>query len=115
MNSSRWSSFFADYGMVFVLILLCVLFSVLTWNEQSPVGADAGKQLARIIEDSDVDSGAVLISGRNGGDDTLFAATLEERLRELDGLEVAVALGSPSDARQALDQIAASGSELALN
>lgn len=113
MNSSRWSNFFADYGMVFVLILLCALFSVLTWSEQSPVGADAGQQLARMIEEADVDSGAILISGRSGGDDTLFAQTLADRLNKLGGFDVSVALGSPVNARRALDQIAASGSNLA--
>jgi len=113
MNSSRWSNFFADYGMVFVLILLCALFSVLTWNEQSPVGADAGQQLAGLIEEGDIETGAILISGRNGGDDILFAQTLADQLNELGGFEVTVALGSPANARQALDQISASGTQLA--
>ena len=48
---NAWSSspFISDYGMVFVLLLLCVLFSVLTLKEQHPTGAAAGAQVADMI------------------------------------------------------------------
>ena len=36
------SRFVADYGMVFVLLLLCGYFSWATDAEQSPVGAAGG-------------------------------------------------------------------------
>ena len=34
-------TWFADYGMVFVLLLLCAFFSAITVSDQSPVGAEA--------------------------------------------------------------------------
>ena len=38
--------FFADYGMVFVLILLAGYYSYATYRQQYPVGAEAGTQVA---------------------------------------------------------------------
>jgi hypothetical protein len=38
--------------MLLVLFLLCGVFSALTWSEQRPEGAAAGRQVAAILRDS---------------------------------------------------------------
>ena len=43
------SRFVADYGMVFVLLLLCGYFSWATEAEQSPEGAAGGRQVAATV------------------------------------------------------------------
>ena len=96
--------FFSDYGMVFALLILCVLFSWLTWDEQKPTGEAGGKQLARIVTDAAPAGGAVLVVTRDTEDDRELAAALSERL-EKKGLRVIEAVhGSPRDARQALER-----------
>ena len=44
------SRFLSDYGMVFVLLLLCAFFSVVTYSEQSPTGEAAAKQVSADIQ-----------------------------------------------------------------
>ena len=39
----------SDYGMIFVLLLLCIVFSGLTFEEQSATDAAAAEQLAATI------------------------------------------------------------------
>lgn len=96
--------FFTDYGMIFALLGLCVLFSVLTWDEQHPSGADGGRLLANDVGEV-VDTGArVLIVVREEGDNE-FAEALEEGLRSLDVNVIGVVKGSPRDARLALDEL----------
>lgn len=46
---TAFSRFMSDYGMVFVLVLLCVFFSYVTYKKQSPAGATAGQMLANDI------------------------------------------------------------------
>ncbi len=40
------SRFVSDYGMIFVLLLLCAFFSLATWAEQYPAGAEAARGVA---------------------------------------------------------------------
>ena len=44
VNRAAFHRFLADYGMIFVLLLLCAFFSVVTYSEQSPSGAAAAEQ-----------------------------------------------------------------------
>ena len=41
-----------NYGMVFVLIALCILFSILTIKEQNPDSDSAANQIVKIIQQS---------------------------------------------------------------
>ena len=45
----KTSRFFADYGMIFVLLLLCAFFSVVTYSDQSPTGEAAAEQVVSAI------------------------------------------------------------------
>ena len=46
MKNSR---FLADYGMIFVLVLLCAFFSVVTYSDQSPTGEPAAACVERAV------------------------------------------------------------------
>jgi ribose transport system permease protein len=95
--------------MVLVLLLLCVVLSVATVDEQHPTGLAAARQLAGTIEARFGKSARVLIVVRQHAEDVAFA---DELARELDsaGIQVVQQVrGEPADARRALREIAARG------
>ena len=104
----------ADHGMVLVLVLLCVLFSVLTFSDQSPVGEAAAKQVADMLHAQFGKSPRVLIATREQPDDAAYTVALQRLLGAANpGSEPAsVVRGEPRDAREALQRIAASGQRL---
>jgi ribose transport system permease protein len=104
--------FVGDYGMIFVLLLLIVLFSVLTIAEQNPTGADAGVQVAdRILENSGESAGVVIVTRDTAGD-RAFARAIDERLNERGATVRATVHGSPADARKAIEQVLARGESI---
>jgi ribose transport system permease protein len=98
------SQFLSDYGMLAVLVLLVVFFSVVTFERRKPVGAEAAESVAAQIA-SDSGSGArVLVVARPGVQDALFAARLEQLL-QAKGIAVAGrAVGEPREIRLALEE-----------
>jgi ribose transport system permease protein len=85
-----------DYGMLGVLILLCILFSVLTIDEQHPMGEAAAKLVAERLPTS----GTITIVAAASSEDSAFA----QKLSELVGLSsrVRTIQGDPSTVRAAL-------------
>ena len=108
----RLAGFWSDYGMFFVLLLLCGLFSVLTYSEQSATGDAAAAELAREITRESGKGARVLIAVRDQAEDAAFAAKLESELKAAGANVVAVVKGEPKDAREALQKISASGARL---
>jgi ribose transport system permease protein len=106
---TRWLS---EYGMVLVLAVLCLFFSVVTLAEQFPTGEGAGKQLARQIEEQFGASSRVLIVVRDQPDDLALAAAVEREVVAVGGQVLDNIKGEPRDAREALVKIAASGQKL---
>jgi len=100
---------FSDYGIVFALLILCALFSWLTWDEQKPTGAAGGEQLARLVTDAAPAGAAVAVVTRDSEDDREFAKALSERLGERGLRVVGVMQGSPRDVRSALDRASQAG------
>jgi ribose transport system permease protein len=112
MNRTALSRFLADYGMLFVLLLLCAWYSLATVEEQHPTGATAGQKLAEEIISRFGRSARVLVVTRDSNEDAAFADQARARLSAA-GLNVAgVVKGQPADARQALEKIAAGGGKL---
>ena len=105
----KHARFLSDYGMIFVLLLLCAFFSVVTFSEQSPTGDKAAQQVGAEIERQFGKTARVLIAARDQPDDAIFAAKLE---RDLGAQVLAVVKGEPKDALKALQKIAASGGKL---
>lgn len=97
--------FLSEYGMLLVLLGLCVFFSVITLAEQSPTGATAAQQVAARVPRSG--SGPVLIVVRDQAEDSAYAEALQQALQSR-GQAVEVVRGEPRDARRAITR-AASG------
>ena len=93
---------YSDYGMLGVLVLLCVFFSVITYEEQQPLGKDGAERLFAKISNDFEESGTVIIAGKNSNDGQKFVLHLENELKRA-GWEVAAAIsGSPVDIGKAL-------------
>ena len=108
---SHFGHFMRDYGMVFVLLLIGVLFSVMTIDEQHPTDARGGRQVADKVIASYGKEARVLIVARNTAGDRLFTEAAAARLKENGGTVVAVVNGDAIDARKTIDkQVKAGGS-----
>ncbi|MEW4488229.1 ABC transporter permease [Thalassoglobus sp. JC818] len=106
------SNFVANYGSVFVLILLCAYYSYMTYGEQQPISEAAGVEVGNTISDSIGPGGNVLIVIRNTVGDREFATALEKQLKK-NQVEVLDTLsGSPADLRKAMEEIGAAGKSL---
>ena len=97
--------FFADYGMVFVLLLLCAFFSVVTYSDQSPSGEGAAKQVTAAIAAQFGKAPRILIATGVQPGDAEFAASMEQALKAAGAEVVAVTKGEPQDARAALQKL----------
>ena len=104
--------FLSDYGMIFVLLLLCAFFSAVTLTEQNPTGETAARQLAADLGHSPGKGGRVLIAVRQQADDAIFARELEKALTASGVQVAAVVAGEPRDARETLQKLATAGTPL---
>ena len=102
----------SDYGMLAVLILLGVVFSVLTLQEQSATGDTAARRVAASIRRQVPGAARVLVAVRPTPEDGILAESLRREIVAA-GMEVAaVVQGEPRDVRAALNKVVASGSGL---
>jgi ribose transport system permease protein len=102
----------SDYGMLAVLLLLGLVFSGLTLEEQSSSDAAAARRVAAAIRRDCPERPRVLVAVRGTSEDGLFADALR---RELDGAGaevVDVVRGEPQAARAALEKLAQAGGRL---
>lgn len=106
--------FLADYGMLLVLLLLAMAFSVLTWNRQQPTGAAAARQLAAELQQEHGSGGNVLIATATHADEEAFAQALREELQSKGLTVVATVTGEPRAARAALVKLDKEGTRLDL-
>lgn len=97
---------FADYGMVFVLLLLMTTFSFLTLERQSSIGADAGREVAARIIGQHGTAVRILIAVPSGEQDRQFAAGADEVFRKAGVNLAGTVIGTPSDARVMLESLA---------
>ncbi|MEZ6122498.1 MAG: ABC transporter permease [Planctomycetaceae bacterium] len=101
-----------DYGMVLVLLLLAVVLSVLTLERQSPVGSDAGRQVADETVARYGPSARVLIVAGLTPLDHAFADAAAQELQSAGATVLGKVNGGPPDARQAIDRILQDGSSI---
>ena len=95
----------SDYGMLGVLILLCLFFSVITFEQQQPLGKDGAERLLLKISNNFEKPGSVIIAGKNGEDGEVFVSHLENELRKKEWLVEAAISGSPIDLGKALRRV----------
>ena len=89
--------FSSDYGMLGVLVLLCVFFSWITFEEQQPEGGDAAESLNQSIRQDFNEPGRVLIAGRKTDSGQVFTTRLHGLLLAA-GWEIAgVVEGGPPE------------------
>ena len=94
-----------NYGMVLVLIALCILFSILTIKEQNPDSESAANQIVKNVQQSYAQNDMILTVGSLNKDSETFAVSLKEKL-EFNGYKnIVLVNGIPRDLRLALDSL----------
>ena len=94
-----------SYGMILVLIGLCILFSILTIKEQNPNSNDAANQIVNIIEKSYTQNDIILSGGASNTASGPFAFLLKEKL-EIKGFKnFLLVTGIPRDLQLSLDSL----------
>ncbi|REJ86447.1 MAG: ABC transporter permease [Planctomycetota bacterium] len=95
------------YGSVFVLLLLCIYYSIVTISEHQPITPAAGRKLARTIAATHEPAAAVVVIVGESNQDRAFAEAVADELQD-QGAQVleTVTARTPADARRALSRIA---------
>ncbi len=106
------SKFMSDYGMLFVLIVLCLFLCIVTYDEQQPSGMAAAEQLATAVIDEVGAGTRALVVASSSREDVEFVDTLEELLTTRGITVVATVKGQAPEVRQALERIVAEGAGL---
>ncbi|MEQ9406708.1 MAG: ABC transporter permease [Fuerstiella sp.] len=111
-GSRVWKSLANDYGMIFVLLLMVVVLSALTLEEQSPVGREAGKRVAdEIISRLGTEVTVVIVAEATPVDEA-FVQGASERLQAA-GLAIAAEVsGRPVDARRTMEEVLSDGGRI---
>ncbi len=100
----------SDHGMVLVLALLCVAFSLLTFREYHPTGAVPAQELAAaIVRDFGASARVIVVRGLTPEDEA-FADTLKAELTAAGASVMSVV--KPADAAAALRALAKKGGQL---
>lgn len=94
--------FSSDYGMLGVLLLLCVFFSWITFEEQQPEGKSGAEQLSQSIADKFSEPDRVLIAGRKTDSGKAFTIRLSELLISRGWEVIGVVQGGPPELGKAL-------------
>ena len=92
----------SDYGMIFVLLALCALFSLLTLKRQMPEGEAAAKEIALRIEREFSQTDVIVAAGAVNTDSAALAEDVGERLIQAGFEDVRVMVGEPRDLRVTL-------------
>jgi len=100
---------FSDYGMLGVLILLCLYFSWATLQEQHPEGEAAAAIVAQNISRSLAQKSNILVVAKTAPNDFEFAESVRSRLQAAGFNIVAVVNGEPAAVRQSFQALADSG------
>lgn len=95
--------FFDSYGMVMVLLLLCLFFTGATYRQEVPVGREGGQELAADLARSAGPNAHILIVAQSDATDAEFADALKRALTEQGLHVVATVEGDPPTVRQALE------------
>ena len=103
----------SDYGMVLVLIALCVLFSLLTIRDQMVSPETAAEQLLREVARDCGKADTILVVGARKTESADLAELLGPRLKAAGYANARTVVGSPQDVRKALDGLKANRQALA--
>ena len=101
--------FLSNYGMILILLTLCILFSVLTLKKQMPTGDSAVEQIAKQINKNFEKSEAIITIGAINTDSSIFAEKLEISLKTQNYENCHLVIGTPRDLRLVLDKLKTTG------
>ncbi|MBK7141414.1 MAG: ABC transporter permease [bacterium] len=97
-RDSAFTRLLSDYGMLIVLVLLCILFSALTVTEQTTTGKKGAELLSKEVIALYPHEGRILILAGLSPAELEFANEMKRLLRA-DGYNAAGLVGEPSDLR----------------
>jgi ribose transport system permease protein len=95
----RWAT---DYSMLFVLLLLCLFFSLTTIDQQRPSGSDAASGVVAELRGSVPPRSAVFVVAGKSAADRDFVAAIEDDLDRLNFRVITAVGASPSVVREQL-------------
>src|SRR5574341_1916255 len=98
----------SNYGMLLVLLLLCLLFSVLTISEQYPTGALAAESLLKQIKGESIVGNTFLIIVADNSADCEFDSVLQDNLAHQGATVLEPVFGSPPVIRDYLNKLSES-------
>ena len=98
----------SDYGMLPVLAVLCVLFSILTLSEQTVTGRAGAQRLIDEIRNQSPAQKEALVVTSESRDDVEFASAFADLARK-NGWQVTTISGDPSAVRTSLEAIDTAG------
>ena len=104
MSSMSFSRLLSDYGMLIVLILLCVFYSITTLDEQNPRGVDAADQVTQMILSGYDTQDRIVIVSKSNPEHVLFADALKEELANNNYQNVEHVEGEPPAVRSTFEQ-----------
>ncbi len=107
ISGARRSRFFSNYGMLGVLLLLCLFFSLVTVKDQYPTGAEGARQLAAKLVETKKGAGTLIVA-KDIADHDSFVEELTARLKDGGIKVVGTIRGAPPAIRQGLDAAARS-------
>ena len=99
----------SSYGMIVILIVLCVIFSVLTLKERTPSGGLAVSEMAAEVNKQFDKSQVVVTVGAANTDSADFSDRLGKALTSQGFHDCYIVTGTPRDLRLELDKIKAAG------
>lgn len=103
------SKLLSEYGMIGVLLLLCVYFSITTIQEQFPEGSAAAEDISDSISEHLSKNDSIIIVGKQTEEDSAFLENLKKSLNGKGFLSVTSIAGDPQAVRQGLSDFSAQG------
>ena len=110
-RSGRLNRLLTDYGMIIVLAILCLLFSLLTITEQYPTGESAASDIVSQIKNDIPENTSFLVIAGAGNDDMEFVKTLQNDESLLNKYTIRCITGNPTDIRSELAELDSTSSQ----
>lgn len=97
----------SHYGMILVLLLLALFFSLATVREQNPEGRAAARALLKTLPEDALAGTPFLVAARTSAEDADFVRTLRTEIARRGGSVIAAVTGDPAQLRREIETMAA--------
>ncbi|SYZ72065.1 Monosaccharide-transporting ATPase [Candidatus Zixiibacteriota bacterium] len=108
-SQGKFRRFVSDYGMLAILILLVILFSILTVQEQHPTGTKAAEKIFNKLKKGNVSLAGAWVIARDNAEDSLFAGKLASLFESAGAGKVQIIQGEPSFIKARMTALSDSG------